>query len=129
MVVVILIVLLIVFMQRLLLTAVLILFVLEGVRTEEASILIGATQGNFEIDTKYWSAAPLIDGNYKTRSKTNLDNNNGGRKEFQIILTETRQIVTIFVVNVCEANSKQKMMGRSHIWAGEDASDLSSDLT
>ena len=115
-------------MQRLSLTAVLTHFLLGGVRSEEASILIGATQGNFEIQKKYWSAAPLIDGNYKTLTQSTTDDVNSGKKEMQIILTETRRIVTIFLVNICNTKNKNTSIGTSHIWAGEDATDLSSTL-
>ena len=94
-------------------------------KAEEASILGDAT---VEDEKRYYlfPSSYLIDGNFKTIAQSNNDQDYGGSKEIQIILSSEQRIVSVFVANRVDGYNSQIRLGNSAIYAGNDISFLSS---
>ena len=97
---------------------------------EEQSILIGATNSDVDIWDS-WNMGPntLTDGCFKSWLHSTSSNNYGGDKELVIILQKSETIITSYVQNLAASTSWKYVWANSHIWAGDDATPMSSSLT
>ena len=96
---------------------------------EEKSILTGAMTQKTEWWSVSYSDEALFDLCFKTRTLTDKSDNNSGKKELAIKLTESQNLITTYVNNGSDHEFVNRRLGRSHIWAGDDTAYLSTANT
>ena len=102
----------------------------SSILAEEMSILKDASVKQDEVNSLWtWEENALISGGFKAQMQTNPANRPAGQNEFYIILNASNTILTTFVLNVCGSSDKNKRLGTSAIWIGDDFTPYSTSLT